>query len=49
MTASRLFGAVTQISSSCQYHQTLNENAVTCRDASRRPGRIEDTAKPPAS
>jgi hypothetical protein len=29
MAAGRLFGAVTQISPSCQYHQTLNENAVT--------------------
>jgi hypothetical protein len=27
MAAGRLFGAATQISPSCQYHQTLNENA----------------------
>jgi hypothetical protein len=27
MAEGRLFGAVTQISPSCQYHQTLNENA----------------------
>jgi hypothetical protein len=29
MAAGRLFGAVTQISPSCQYRETLNENAAT--------------------
>ena len=42
MAAGRLFGAVTQISPSCQYHQTLNENAITSPRRFPPPWSIED-------